>query len=306
MLKQIERFTDDFARYGWEVTAAEVTQTLTEDELIKLLPQYEGWIIGDDPATRRVVEAGLGGQFRSAVKWGVGTDNVDLEAFAQLGVSVTNTPAMFGDEVADVALGYTIGLARDLFAIDRSVRRGDWIKPTGMSLRDKVFGLVGFGNIGQSLARRLIACGMRVVVFDPFLQADSELPAGVTRGVWPEGVESLDFIGFTCALTATNKHMLNADVLDRCKTGVRVINVARGPLIDEPALIRALKAGQVAACALDVFEVEPIETNAYFCSEPHCIVGSHNGSNTLEAVLRTSQRAMALLDEDLRRSRGTL
>lgn len=136
---------------------ANVTQTLPENELIALLPRHEGWIIGDDPATRRVIEAGLDGVFCSAVKWGVGTDNVDLAAFAELGVPVTNTPAMFGDEVADAALGSTIGLARELFAVDRAVRGGNWIKPTGVSLRDKTFGLVGFGDMGQSLVQSLVA-----------------------------------------------------------------------------------------------------------------------------------------------------
>ena len=304
MLKQIECFEDDFASYGWDVTAADVTQTLTEDELIELLPGYEGWVIGDDPATERVLEAGLTGSFRAAVKWGVGTDNVDLEAFAERGVPVTNTPAMFGDEVADVALGYTIGLARELFAIDRSVRAGGWAKPTGISLRGKIFGLVGFGNIGRSLAARLVACGMQVVAFDPFLQPETELPDGVARGVWPEGVQELDFVGFTCALTPANRHMLNAEVLAQCKRGVRVVNVARGPLIDEAALIAALETGRVAACALDVFEMEPVAADAYFCRDERCIVGSHNGSNTLEAVLRTSRRAMELLDQNLRQDRS--
>ena len=302
MLKQLDRFADDFARYGWQVTAPEVTQTLTETELVELLPAHEGWIIGDDPATRLVIEAGLAGKFRSAVKWGVGVDNVDFDAFADLGVSVSHTPAMFGDEVADVALGYTIGLARDLFAIDRSVRSGDWVKPTGISLRGKVFGLVGFGNIGQSLERRLVACGMQVVVFDPYLPIDHNLPTGMSLGIWPENLANLDFIGFTCALTAKNHHMLNAEVLALCKPGVRIVNVARGPLIDESALVAALKKGHVAACALDVFENEPIESNAYLCSHPGCILGSHNGSNTIEAVVRTSERAMKLLDEQLRTS----
>jgi len=279
MLKQLERFAADFAGYGWEVTQAQVTQTLTEAQLIELLPQHEGWIIGDDPATRVVLEAGLAGAFRTAVKWGVGTDNVDLAACAELNIPLTNTPAMFGDEVADVALGYTIGLARELFVIDRSVRAGDWVKPSGVSLRDKVFGLVGYGDIGQNLAKRLVACGMRVVVFDPALPTNHKLPDGMVLGRWPAQVEALDFIGFTCALTPGNRHMLNAQVLAQCKTGVRIINVARGPLIDERALIDALESGQVTACALD-------------------------GSNTIEAVVRTSNRAMQLLDRQLRDQRS--
>ena len=119
---------------GLELVPAVVTQTLSETELIELLPQFDGWIIGDDPATQQVFEAGLRGSLKAAVKWGIGVDNVDFRACEALGIPITNTPGMFGGEVADVAVGYVIALARHTVEIDRSVREGSWPKPRGLSL----------------------------------------------------------------------------------------------------------------------------------------------------------------------------
>jgi len=294
MLGLIEEFMPVARERGFELIPAKVTQTLSEEELMSLLPQHDGWIIGDDPATRRVFEAGKSGKLKAAVKWGIGVDNVDFTACKDLCIPIINTPQMFGGEVADVALAYMIGLARQLFVIDRGVREGGWPKPAGVSLSGKRVGLVGFGDIGRALAKRLLACDVEVVAYDPGIEGDSGL-AGVQRAPWPERVEEADFIVFTCSLNSKNHHMLNADVLSRCKRGVFVVNVARGPLVDEPALVEALRSGQVQAAALDVFEVEPLPVHSPLRGMPQCVFGSHNGSNTRDAVRRASHEAMKRL-----------
>ena len=294
MLGMINEFVPHAAQQGFELVPAKVTQTLTQDELVSLLPQFDGWIIGDDPATRRVFEAGQAGRLKAAVKWGIGVDNVDFAACKDLGIPIINTPQMFGGEVADVALGYVIGLARQLFSIDRGVREGGWPKPAGISLAGKTVGLIGLGDIGRALAKRLLACEMHVVAYDPGVAGDLGI-SGVQRAAWPERVEDADFLAFTCSLNAHNRHMLNAGVLARCKPGVHVVNVARGPLIDEPALIAALQAGHVRAAALDVFEDEPLPAASPLRDMPQCIFGSHNGSNTKDAVRRASHEAMTRL-----------
>ena len=294
MLGMINEFVPHAAQQGFELVPAKVTQTLTQDELVSLLPQFDGWIIGDDPATRRVFEAGQAGRLKAAVKWGIGVDNVDFAACKDLGIPIINTPQMFGGEVADVALGYVIGLARQLFSIDRGVREGGWPKPPGISLAGKTVGLIGLGDIGRALAKRLLACEMHVVAYDPGVAGDLGI-SGVQRAAWPERVEDADFLAFTCSLNAHNRHMLDAGVLARCKPGVHVVNVARGPLIDEPALIAALQAGHVRAAALDVFEDEPLPAQSPLHAMPQCIFGSHNGSNTQDAVRRASHEAMTRL-----------
>jgi D-3-phosphoglycerate dehydrogenase len=294
MLGLLQEFIPHAREQGFELVPAKTTQILSEDELIALLPAYDGWIIGDDPATRRVFEAGQAGRLKAAVKWGIGVDNVDFAACKDLGIPIINTPQMFGTEVADVALALLIGLARQLFSIDRGVRAGQWPKPPGMSLAGKRVALVGFGDIGRALAKRLLACDMQVTVYDPGVAGDGGL-SGVQRANWPERVEEADFLAFTCSLNAKNRHMLNAEVLARCKPGVQVVNVARGPLIDEAALVRALQSGQVQAAALDVFEIEPLPADSPLRSMPQNIYGSHNGSNTRDAVRRASEQAMAQL-----------
>ena len=137
MLGMLEEFLAHGEDRGLRLVAAETTQVLSTDELSSLLPAYDGWIIGDDPATRDVFTAGREGRLRAAVKWGIGVDNVDFAACEDLGIPITNTPNMFGGEVADIATGYLVGLARETFMIDREIRSGGWPKPPGMSISGK-------------------------------------------------------------------------------------------------------------------------------------------------------------------------
>lgn len=286
MLGMREQFLPIVAEYGVEAVCADVVQTLSEQELIAILPEYDGWIIGDDPATRAVFEAGKAGNLKAAVKWGIGVDNVDFAACKDLDIPIINTPDMFGGEVADVGVGYLIALARETFFIDREIRKGNWPKNRGISIAGKTVGLVGYGDIGRSAGLRLRALGMNVIAYDPGKAEISD--EGVRLTTWPENIEHCDFIFFTCALNDKNKHMLNADILAKCKQGVRVVNVARGPLIDEQALCDALRSGKVHSAALDVFEVEPLPMDSYLREHPLCIFGSHNGSNTSDAVIKTN------------------
>jgi D-3-phosphoglycerate dehydrogenase len=294
MLRMMDELVGLFSARGVGVHCPEVVQTLPESELIALVPRFDGWIIGDDPATAAVLKAGRAGRLKAAVKWGIGVDNVDLGAARALDLPLSNTPQMFGSEVADVAMGYLIGLARETFFIDREVRRGCWPKPRGVSLAGKVLGLVGFGDIGRKLARRALASGMSVCAYDPAFTPDPAVPE-VMGADWPAGIEGSDFLVFACALTADNRQMLNAEVLARVKPGVRIVNVARGGLIDERALEQALAEGRVHSVALDVFEAEPLPPSSPLRGLDRCIFGSHNASNTAEAVRRTSERAIGIL-----------
>ena len=291
MLRMIDSFRPLFAQHGAEITTPNVVQTLSVEELKVLVPQHDGWIIGDDPATREVFEAGKAGRLKAAVKWGIGVDNVDFAACKDLGIPITNTPNMFGGEVADIAVGYVIALARQTFDMDRGVRAGDWPKPRGISLAGKTVALVGYGDIGKNTARRLLAADMTVVAYDPYA-ADYPAMPQVQRATWPQRINEADFIVINCALTPSSHHMLNADVLVQCKPGVRVVNVGRGPIIDEPALEDALQSGQVFSAALDVFETEPLPMQSTLRSHPRCVLGSHNASNTADSVIRTSTIAI--------------
>lgn len=295
MLGLFNEFVEPAKKLGLELVAAKTTQVLSEQELIELLPDYDGWIIGDDPATHQVFSAAKAGKLTAAVKWGIGVDNVDFAACKELNIPITNTPNMFGTEVADVAVGLMLGLARQTFYIDREIRQNfKWPKPAGMSVSGKKIGVVGFGDIGYNTAKRLMGFDVKVTAYDPGVEGNRGLDY-VERKAWPEGLAELDFLIFTCALNKHNYHMLNAETLSMMKAGSRVVNVARGPLIDEAALTAALQSGHIAAAALDVFEVEPLPKDSPLRTMSQCIFGSHNGSNTVEGVRRASYTAIEKL-----------
>lgn len=301
MLRQIDQFRGEFADLAIEIATPDVVQTLSVEELIDMVPQYDGWIIGDDLATAEVFEAGKAGRLKAAVKWGIGVDNVDFTACKRLGISITNTPGMFGSEVADLAMCYILGLARDAFFIDREVRSGNWPKPAGISLEGKTIGIVGCGDIGRNIAKRANAHDLNIIGWDPY---PNNLPDYINyKKNWPLGLNECDFIILACALNEHNNHLLNDEILDLLKDGVRIVNISRGGLINEESLIKGLNSGKICSAALDVFETEPLNANHDILNHPKCILGSHNASNTVDAVERASIEAISKLYEMLKLQR---
>ena len=298
MLAMIDVFEPLFREHNLVVSTPNVIQTLSVEELINLVPKHDGWIIGDDPATSAVFESGKAGRLRAAIKWGIGVDNIDFDACRDLCIPFTNTPNMFGAEVADIAMGFIIALARETFDIDRGVRDGRWPKPCGISLAGKSVALVGFGDIGRNTAKRMLAADMRVVVYDPYAQDLPKL-CSVQYAKWPDRLDEADFIVITCALTTSSRYMLNAEIFAQARPGVRVVNVSRGHIIDERALEQALQSGMVYSAALDVFEEEPLPLASYLRDHPRCILGSHNASNTQDAVKKTSELAISWIAKQL-------
>ena len=299
MLQVLEELNFESKSLGLELEGAEVTQTLSENQLVELVPKFDGWIIGDDPATLKVFQAGKKGNLKAAIKWGIGVDNIDFQACRDLGIPITNTPGMFGNEVADIALAYLIGLSRNIVLIDRNVRQGKWIKPQGISLEGKKVALLGYGDIGRNAARRLNVMGMKVIAYDPYI-SENELEDGSILSAWPTSIEQADFLLVTCALNKETFHLINDHVFSKVKKGIRIINVSRGPIINEEDLIKALENETVHSAALDVFEEEPLPLQSKLINHEYCIFGSHNASNTKEAVLKTSKKALKLLSEFLR------
>ena len=299
MIGQIDRFRPAFEAKNVEVVIPEnFVQTLSEEQLIAILPQFDGWIIGDDPATRRVFEAGKAGKLKAAVKWGIGVDNVDRNALTDLKIPFSNTPYMFGGEVADLAVGYTIALARYTHEIDKVIKSGGWAKPAGISLAGKIVSLVGFGDIGKNVAKRLFAMDMILNISDPHAK-DKEKYHDYNFVTFPEKLQEADFVILACALTPENKHLINTQSIAKMKDGVRIVNISRGGLIDENALAEGLRSKKIHSVALDVFETEPLPLNSELRNFENTIFGSHNGSNTIDAVVRASRKAMSLLFEFL-------
>ncbi len=216
---------------------------------------------------------------------GVGVDNVDVEAATEHGVVVMNTPA--GNTIATAELTFTHILcgARPVSQADGSMKAGKWDRKSfsGIELFRKTLGIVGFGRIGGEVAKRAQAFGMRVLAYDPYL-APSRAKAMQVEGVTlDELLARSDYITVHMPLTEDTKDMIDATALAKCREGVRIFNCARGGLINEPALIAALKSGHVAAAGLDVFEEEPLAKDSEFRLLPNVVLTPHLGASTAEA-----------------------
>jgi len=269
-------------------------QQLSESDLLPIIGKYDGILAGDDHLTRAVLESA--DRLRVISKWGIGTDAIDHAAAEELGIKVFNTPGVFGEELADYAMGYIHLLARRQHEVNARVKAGEWYKVRGVSLAGKTLGIVGLGSSGRALARRGAAASMRVIgydVVDVAEMADCEVVDLETLLV-----ES-DIISLQVPATEETRHLINARSIARMRDGVWLINISRGSLVDERALVEALRTGKVGAAALDVFEVEPVEPTNELLAFDKVVVGSHNGSNTREAVERTTRQAVSNLLEGL-------
>jgi len=287
MLKERPRFEAEIVHHGWEPYFADVDQYLSEEQCLTYAGQFDAWLAGDDAVTRRVLKAFLP-RLKGISKWGTGLDSIDMAAARDLGVPVLNTSAAFAEAVPEVAVGYMLILTRHLLDIDQSVRKGDWPKPRGLGLFDRKCGIIGFGAIGQGIGRRVKACGMSVLAYDPPLQAKG----GVMEGPLADTafvslarlIAECDVVCLACNLTEENRHIIDADRLKQMKRDAILINVGRGPLVDEPALAAALEAGEIAGAGLDVFEIEPLPLDSLLRTLPNVVLGSHNANNLNSAV----------------------
>jgi D-3-phosphoglycerate dehydrogenase len=191
-------------------------------------------------------------------------------------------------------------LARQLHRLDREVRQGGWTKIQGVSLQGKVLGVIGVGSIGRALVRRAVAIGMSVVGYDiASIPISFVKETGISCVKLEELLRVSDFISLNCTLTPESYHLLGTNEFALMKTGVYIVNTARGSLINEEALVQALREGKVAGAALDVFEQEPLPSNSPLREFDNCIFGTHNSSNTYEAVARTNRLAIQKLLDGL-------
>ncbi len=296
--REMSRYHDQFADRGITYDCPDFDQQLTEGELLEIIDRYDGVIAGDDELTAKVINRG--NKLRIIAKWGIGMDGIAIDAAREHGIEVCNTPDLLSEEVADVAIGYAVMLARELHKIDRAVHAGEWYKPRGVSLGGKTIGLIGAGGIGRAVLRRAHTMGMELLASDPAPIPDEFVQqTGVEQVALDTLLERADFIVLTCALTPHNHHMLSTEQFDRMKRGSYLINVARGPLIDEGALLEAIKGNLFTGVALDVFEEEPLAADHALHSFENCIFGSHNSSNTIDAVLRVNEAAISNLFKGL-------
>lgn len=287
----IDQYISLFEDNDIEIVMPKVVQCLREADLLDIIDKFDGVIAGDDEFTDRVLTKGK--RLKVLARWGIGMDAVDLQAAQKLGIAVMNTPNVFSDEVADVVMGYIIMLFRGLHRLDTSVRSGGWLKVQGRSLSGKTLGIIGVGNIGSALAKRSFAAGMRSVGYDVVKPSDKVVAeTGIQMVSLDMLLETSDIISLNCNLTPDNYHMIGEREFSLMKSGVFIVNVARGPLISEQALIDALEQEKIAGAALDVFEEEPLPDKSLLRKFDNCIFGTHNASNSYEAVLNTNRMSI--------------
>jgi len=298
MQVELPRHQQRIEDLGYEVLAPDLggRQQFTASELLEYSSRLVGIIAGDDELDRSFF-AGAN-SLKTVIRWGIGMDSVDHEAARQHGVTVRNTPGVFGQEVADSAFGYILNLARGYVAVDSAIRRGEWPKWEGFTLARNRLGIVGFGAIGREIAKRGNGFDMDVVAYDPFVDT---APDGVTIVDLETLVRTSRFVVLACPLTPETTHLIDADTLSWARTDAYLVNVARGPVVDEAALIDSLANNRLAGAALDVFEVEPLPLDSPLRSFPNVVLGAHNGSNTREGVARASTAAVDFLIEELTR-----
>jgi D-3-phosphoglycerate dehydrogenase len=261
----------------------DVRPGLERDALIKIIGDYDGIAVRSaTKVTEKVIAAANG--LKVIGRAGIGVDNIDVPAATAKGIIVMNTP--FGNSIttAEHAIALLLALARQIPQADSSTQAGKWEKNRflGVELTAKTLGIIGCGNIGSIVADRAIGLRMKVIAYDPFLSPERARDVGVEKVEFDDLLTRADFISFHTPLTEKTKNILNADSLKRTKKGVRVINCARGGLVDENALRAALDSGHVAGAAFDVFSTEPATENPLF-GHPNVVCTPHLGAATSEA-----------------------
>ncbi|HTH28940.1 MAG TPA: phosphoglycerate dehydrogenase [Sphingobium sp.] len=271
----------------------------TPEELKAIIGQYDGLAIrSSTKVTKEILDAAT--NLKVIGRAGIGVDNVDIPYASAKGVVVMNTP--FGNSIttAEHAIALMFALARQLPEADASTQAGKWEKNRfmGVELTGKTLGLIGAGNIGSIVASRALGLKMKVAAFDPFLTPERAIEMGVEKVTLDELLAKADFITLHTPLTDQTRNILSRENIAKCKKGVRIINCARGGLVDEAALKEALESGHVAGAALDVFAEEPAKANPLF-GVPNFISTPHLGASTNEAQVNVALQVAEQLSDYL-------
>ena len=278
---------------GWQVEVnVPENQSFSSSELFDATKGATAIIVGDDEVSREYLESSRS-TLKLVIKWGVGTDSIDKEVAAGFGITVMNTPGVFGGEVADMAMAYILGLSRNILVVDSGVRERNWPHPVGISLDGKVLGIIGYGDAGKNLEKRGVGFGMDIRFYDPY--ADLPPDATAIRSELDSLVQDADYLVLTCPSTPETRGMINRERLAQMKTSAFLSNVARGDLVEQASLELALASGEIAGAGLDVYEAEPLSATSALRGMKNVILGAHNGSNTQEALERASSVAARLV-----------
>ena len=276
MLPEIDRFRLLFDRMAIKLIVPEVNERLSEEEILVYAGEFDGTICGDDRYTRRVIEACVP-RLKVISKWGTGIDSIDQTAARERGVIVGNTPNAFTVPVSESVIGYILAFARQIPWLDDAMKAGCWEKINGKTLSECTLGVIGVGNVGKAVLRRARAFGMTLLGNDIVdMPPDFLLEYGVEMTSLEDLMSSADYISINCSLNPTSYHLINAETLSFCKPSAVLINTARGPIVDQVALVEALSGRRIWGAALDVFEEEPLPADSPLLSMSQVLLSPHN------------------------------
>ena len=262
-----------------ELIIPPVKERLSEEELLDIIEDIDGVISGDDQFTVRVFDAAR--KLKVVSKWGTGIDSIDKEAATARGIAVRNTPNAFTEPVADSVIGYILCFARKLPWMNEQMHAGQWDKISGVSLSECTLGVIGVGNTGKATVRRAIAFGMKVMGNDIVEMPETFIEeTGITMVSKEEVLKNADFVSLNCDLNPTSYHIMSKKEFSLMNPSAYIINIARGPLINEPDLIEALNEKKISGAALDVFEVEPLPTDSPLRGFGNVMLAPHNANSS--------------------------
>jgi D-3-phosphoglycerate dehydrogenase len=280
MIPFVDRFRPVFEKNNIELIIPDVQERVDEDVLLEYAGQFDGAICGDDRYTARVIEA-CQPRLKVISKWGTGIDSIDAEACSRYRVKIGRTPNAFTTPVADTVLGYMLSFVRRLPWMDTAMKSGVWDKIPGKALSECTLGVVGVGTIGKVVTRRARAFGMKVLGTD-IVEIDHVFitETNIEMTSLEDLLSISDFVSINCTLNPTSYHLMNADTFPLMKPSAVLINTARGPIVEEKALIEALQTGRLGGCALDVFEVEPLPSDSPLKQMDNVMLAPHNSNSS--------------------------
>ncbi|MGP1273029.1 MAG: phosphoglycerate dehydrogenase [Phycisphaerales bacterium] len=304
MLRDLDRVRPLLDQHGFDIRPARVTQRLTEDELIPLVGDIDAVICGGDQWTARVMDAAP--RLRAICKWGTGVDQIDFDAAEARGILVRNVPDAFSVPVADSVMCFMLCFARRIPWLTSELRAGRWTPLDGTTLAECTLGVVGVGNIGSTVLRRARAFGMTLLATDPNPVIPLQLidDTGVELVSLDELLRRSDFVSLNCDLNSTSRGLMSDPQFAMMKPTAVLINTARGGVVDQPALIRALESGTIAGAGLDVFESEPIPQDSALLRMEQVLLSPHLANSSDRAAHRvheiTIRNVCELLEASIR------
>jgi D-3-phosphoglycerate dehydrogenase len=257
--------------------------------LLKEIPKYDALMVRSrTKATKDIVEAGAEGNLKVIGRAGIGVDNIDIETAGKKGIKVVNSPTGSTKSVAELTIGQMITLSRFITKADSSMKKGEWIKKQlkGTELYGKTLGLIGSSHIAQHVAKIANCMGMKVLVYSPHCTAEKAKNMGATYKKFDDILKESDYISLHIPHTKDSHYLINQKNISLMKTGSYLINLSRGGIVEEKALIKALKEGRIAGAAVDVFETEPPEKNNELFKFENVIFSPHIGASTKEAQIQ--------------------